>query len=240
MGGLDMSKPQVVSESEWLEARKALLAKEKEFTRLRDELSRARRAMPWVKVEKDYVFEGPNGPLTLAELFAGKRQLIVYHFMFGPDWEVGCKSCSFWADNYDGIVAHLKQRDANLVATSRAPIAKLEAFRQRMGWRFTWASSLGSDFNFDYQASFTPEQMAKGEVYYNFEQRGFPATEAPGISVFSKDDAGAIHHTYSCYARGLDMLNGAYHYLDLLPKGRDEQQLPYHMDWVKLHDLYSA
>jgi predicted dithiol-disulfide oxidoreductase (DUF899 family) len=235
-----MSKQQVVSESEWVEARKALLAKEKEFTKLRDELSRARRALPWVRVEKNYVFEGTKGPLTLAELFAGKRQLIVYHFMFGPDWEVGCKSCSFWADNYDGVVTHLRQRDANLVAISRAPIAKLEAFHRRMGWHFTWASSLGNDFNFDYQASFTPEQLAKGEVYYNFEQRGFPATEAPGISIFIKDDAGAIHHTYSCYARGLDMLNSAYHYLDLLPKGRDEEKLPYHMDWVKLHDLYGA
>jgi predicted dithiol-disulfide oxidoreductase (DUF899 family) len=235
-----MSQQQIVSESEWVEARKALLAKEKEFTRLRDELSRARRALPWVKVEKSYVFQGPNGPLPMAELFAGKQQLIVYHFMFGPDWEVGCKSCSFWADNYDGIVAHLCQRDANLVAISRAAIARLEAFRQRMGWHFTWVSSLGNDFNFDYQASFKPEELAKGQVYYNFERRGFPATEAPGISVFSQDDAGAIYHTYSCYARGLDMLNGAYHYLDLLPKGRDEDKLPYHMDWVKLHDLYGA
>jgi predicted dithiol-disulfide oxidoreductase (DUF899 family) len=235
-----MSKQQVVSESAWLEARKALLTKEKEFTRLRDELSQARRDMPWVRVGKDYVFQGPSGPHTLAELFAGKRQLIVYHFMFGPDWEVGCKSCSFWADNYNGIVAHLRQRDANLVAISRAPIAKLEAFRQRMGWHFTWVSSHGNDFNFDYQASFKPEELAKGQVYYNFEQRGFPATEAPGISVFSKDDSGTVYQTYSCYARGLDMLNGAYHHLDLLPKGRDEEKLPYHMDWVKLHDLYGA
>jgi predicted dithiol-disulfide oxidoreductase (DUF899 family) len=235
-----MGKHQIVSADAWLEARKTLLAKEKEFTRLRDELSRARRALPWVRVHKNYVFEAPQGPLTMAELFAGKRQLIVYHFMFGPDWEAGCKSCSFWADNYDGITVHLKQRDANLVAISRAPIARLEAFRKRMGWRFTWVSSLGNDFNFDYQVSFTPEQMAKGDVYYNYTQRKFPATEAPGISVFVKDDDGAIHHTYSCYARGLDMLNGAYHYLDLLPKGRDEERLPYHMDWVKLHDLYGA
>ena len=235
-----MSKQQVVSENEWIAARKALLAKEKEFTRLRDELSQARRAMPWVRVDKDYVFQGPDGALSLAELFAGKQQLIVYHFMFGPDWEAGCKSCSFWADNFDGIVTHLQQRDANLVAISRAPIAKLEAFRKRMGWHFTWVSSLGNDFNFDYQASFTPEALAQGKVYYNYEQRGFPATEAPGISIFSKDESGAIYHTYSCYARGLDMLNGAYHYLDLLPKGRDEEKLPYHMDWVKLHDLYGA
>ncbi|HUN49852.1 MAG TPA: thioredoxin family protein [Candidatus Sulfotelmatobacter sp.] len=235
-----MEEHQVVSAGEWLEARKALLAREKEFTRLRDELSRARRALPWVRVEKEYVFAGPHGSLTLADLFAGRRQLIVYHFMFGPDWEAGCKSCSFWADNYNGITVHLRQRDANLVVVSRAPVARLEAFRKRMGWSFPWVSSLGSDFNFDYQASFTAEAMAKGEVYYNYTRSEFPAEEAPGVSVFIKDDAGTIHHTYSCYARGLDMLNGAYHHLDLLPKGRDEENLPYHMDWVKLHDLYES
>ena len=234
-----MSTHRIVSQEEWLEARKAHLAREKEFTRLRDQLSRERRALPWVKVEKDYVFQGPNGPESLGDLFDGRSQLLVQHFMYGPDWEEGCPSCSFWADSYDGFVVHLAQRDVTMVTVSRAPLEKLDAFGRRMGWSFKWVSSLGSDFNRDFQASFTPDEMAKGEMTYNYETRGFPADEAPGVSVFIKNEDGEIFHTYSCYARGLDMLNGAYHYLDLVPKGRDEDDLPYSMAWVRRHDEYA-
>ena len=234
-----MSTHRIVSQEEWLQARKAHLAREKEFTRLRDQLSRERRALPWVKVEKDYVFQGPNGPESLGDLFDGRSQLLVQHFMYGPDWEEGCPSCSFWADSYDGFVVHLAQRDVTMVAVSRAPLEKLDAFRRRMGWSFKWVSSLGSDFNRDCQVSFTPDEMAKGEMTYNYETRGFPTDEAPGVSVFIKNEDGEIFHTYSCYARGLDMLNGAYHYLDLVPKGRDEDDLPYSMAWVRRHDEYA-
>lgn len=234
-----MSTHRIVSQEEWLEARKAHLTREKEFTRLRDQLSRERRALPWVKVEKDYVFQGPNGPESLGDLFDGRSQLLVQHFMYGPDWEEGCPSCSFWADSYDGFVVHLAQRDVTMVAVSRAPLVKLDAFKRRMGWSFKWVSSLGSDFNRDFQVSFTPDEMAKGEMTYNYETRGFPADEAPGVSVFIKNEDGEIFHTYSCYARGLDMLNGAYHYLDLVPKGRDEDDLPYSMAWVRRHDEYA-
>ena len=234
-----MSTHRIVSQEEWLQARKAHLAREKEFTRLRDQLSRERRALPWVKVEKDYVFQGPNGPESLGDLFGGRSQLLVQHFMYGPDWEEGCPSCSFWADSYDGFIVHLAQRDVTMVAVSRAPLEKLDAFKRRMGWSFKWVSSLGSDFNRDFQVSFTPEEMAKGEMTYNYETRGFPADEAPGVSVFARNEDGEIFHTYSCYARGLDMLNGAYHYLDLMPKGRDEDDLPYSMAWVRRHDEYA-
>ncbi|MBV8565832.1 MAG: DUF899 domain-containing protein [Methylobacteriaceae bacterium] len=233
-----MQQHPVVSREEWIEARTRFLAKEKEFTRLRDELSEERRALPWVRVDKKYAFEGPAGRETLADLFGGRHQLIVYHFMFDPSWEAGCKSCSFWADNYNGIIAHLNQRDVTHVAVSRAPLAKLEAFRQRMGWTFKWVSSHESDFNFDYQVSFRPEDLAKGEVVYNYAKRKSSMTELPGLSVFYKDDAGQIFHTYSCYARGLDLLNSAYNHLDLVPKGRDEADLPFSMSWVRLHDLY--
>ena len=234
-----MSTHRIVSQEEWLQARKAHLAREKEFTRLRDQLSRERRALPWVKVEKDYVFQGPNGPESLGDLFGGRSQLLVQHFMYGPDWEEGCPSCSFWADSYDGFSVHRAQRDVTMVAVSRAPLEKLDAFKRRMGWSFKWVSSLGSDFNRDFQVSFTPEEMAKGEMTYNYETRGFPADEAPGVSVFARNEDGEIFHTYSCYARGLDMLNGAYHYLDLMPKGRDEDDLPYSMAWVRRHDEYA-
>ena len=227
---------QVVSREEWLAARKALLAKEKAFTRERDQLSRERRALPWVKVDKAYVFHGPNGKETLSDLFAGNGQLLVYHFMFGPDWNEGCPSCSFWADNYNGIVEHLKHRDVTLVAISRAPLEKLAAYKRRMGWSFKWVSSLGNDFNHDYHVSFTPEEQKN--AVYNYTAQGFGTSEAPGISVFAKDEAGHIFHTYSCYARGLDMLNGAYHLLDLVPKGRDEDGLSYPMAWVRRHDQY--
>jgi predicted dithiol-disulfide oxidoreductase (DUF899 family) len=227
----------VVSREEWREARKAHLAKEKEFTRLRDELSRQRRELPWERVDKDYVFEGANGKETLADLFAGKSQLVVYHFMFDPGWDAGCKSCSFWADNFNGIGAHLAHRDASFLAISRAPYAKLAAYKKRMAWGFKWVSSFGTDFNFDYNVSFKPEEVA-GTGYYNYEQIKPWGPEAAGISVFYKDAQGGMYHTYSCYQRGLDMMNDAYHYLDLTPKGRDEAGLPNTQAWVRRHDEY--
>ena len=227
-----------VSRREWIEARKAHLAREKEFTRLRDQLSAERRAMPWVRVDKPYVFERPEGKATLADLFDGRRQLIAYHFMFGPGWEEGCPSCSFLADHIDGAAVHLAQRDVTLLAVSRAPLRQIEAFKRRMGWRFTWVSAHGTDFNFDYRVSFTKEEIAKGAVDYNFELREFPSEEAPGISVFYKDEHGDVFHTYSAYARGLDLLVGAYNYLDLAPKGRDEGALAFTMAWVRHHDRY--
>lgn len=235
-----MAGHRVISRDEWLVARKALLAQEKELTRRRDELSEARRALPWVKVEKSYVFDGPAGRETLADLFAGRSQLLVYHFMFDPGWNDGCKSCSFWADGYNGVVAHLAQRDVTLIAVSRAPLEKLEAFRRRMGWSFKWVSSLATAFNYDYGVSFTPDDLAAGRNRYNFDTTTFGGPEAPGISVFYRDPAGAIFHTYSCYARGLDMMNGAYQLLDLVPKGRGEAGLPYPMAWVRLRDEYDS
>lgn len=227
----------VVAHEDWLAARKALLAKEKEFSRLRDELSRQRRELPWERVEKDYVFEGPDGNESLVDLFNGCRQLIVYHFMFGPDWEEGCKSCSFLADHYDPAIIHLRQRDTNLVTVSRAPLEKLQAFKKRMGWRFKWVSSLGNDFNWDYDVSFKPEEL-KRKVFYNYGMQHFPMAEAPGISVFVKDDTGGVFHTYSSYARGLDMFLGTYHFLDIVPQGRDEDGLSYTMEWLRHHDCY--
>lgn len=235
-----MENNRVVSRDEWLAARKQFLAKEKEFTRLRDELSRERRQLPWVRVDKSYVFDGPDGKKTLAELFDGRDQLIVYHFMFGPEWEAGCKSCSFWADNFDGIVSHLQQRDVTFVAVSRAPLATLESFKKRLGWSFPWYSSYGSDFNHDFGVSFSDNEVAKGEAIYNFDTQKPVVDEMPGTSVFFRDADGTVYRTYSCYARGLDMQNTAYHYLDLAPKGRDEADLPFTMAWVKLHDEYTA
>ena len=235
-----MQNYKVVSKDKWLAARREHLAKEKEFTRLRDQLSQERRELPWVKVEKEYLFDGLNGKETLPDLFDGRSQLIVYHFMYGPDWAEGCPSCSFWADNFNGIVIHLNHRDINLVAVSRARRDQLEAYQKRMGWSFKWVSSFGSDFNRDYHVSFTPEEMKKGEVFYNFRINKFPSDEAPGISVFYKNEQGDVFHTYSCYARGLDMLNGAYHFMDLAPKGRDEDDLPYSMAWLRHHDKYAG
>ena len=229
---------QVVSREEWLAARKQLLSQEKEFTRLRDRLSAERRGLPWVKVDKQYVFDGPHGKEALADLFDGRSQLLVYHFMFGPGWEQGCPSCSFVSDHIDGANWHLPQRDVTLLAVSRAPLAEIEAFKQRMGWRFKWMSSYGNDFNRDFHVSFTPDEMARGEVYYNYTMTEFPSEEAPGLSAFYKDPSGAVYHTYSTYARGLDMLVGAYNYLDLAPKGRDEADLPWTMAWVRHHDRY--
>jgi len=228
----------VVDPEQWVAARKALLEKEKEFTRARDALSAARRALPWEKVDAAYTFAGPNGPETLADLFDGRSQLIVYHFMFDPTWDEGCKSCSFMADHFDPAIVHLAQRDVTMVAASTAPLAKLDAFRKRMGWKFKWVSSGDGPFNRDYQVTFTPEEIDKGTAYYNYTAGGFPVAEAPGLSVFYKDDAGQIFHTYSGYARGLDLYLTTYNYLDLVPKGRDEQDLPYSMGWLRLHDAY--
>jgi predicted dithiol-disulfide oxidoreductase (DUF899 family) len=226
-----------VSEAEWLIARKDLLTREKEFNRLRDELSRHRRELPWIKVGKEYVFDGPNGKETLADLFDGRSQLVVYHFMFGPGWEEGCKSCSYLADHFDGANWHLPHRDVTLVVISRAPLSEFEPYQKRMGWRFKWLSSYGNDFNFDYHVSFTKEDEAKNKVYYNYEIGEFMSDELPGLSVFFKDDNGDIFHTYSTYARGLDMLVGTYNFLDLVPKGRDENN-DSTMDWVRRHDSY--
>jgi predicted dithiol-disulfide oxidoreductase (DUF899 family) len=230
----------VVSHEEWVKARTELLAEEKEITRRRDILSQRRRDLPWVRVEKDYVFDGPNGRETLAQLFGPCRQLVIYHFMFDPGWGVGCKSCSWWADNFERNVVHLTNRDVTLIAVSRAPLGKLEAFKRRMSWNFKWVSSEGSDFNYDFNVSFTADEQVKGEAYYNYAVRHFAASERPGISVFYKDRSGAVFHTYSCYGRGLDMLNAGYHYLDLVTHGRDEEGLPYNQSWVRHRDSYGA
>jgi len=227
----------IVSEAEWLVARKDLLKREKEFTRQRDALSAARRELPMVKVEKKYVFEGPEGKETLADLFEGRSQLIVYHFMLGPGWEEGCKSCSFLADHFDGANWHLPHRDVTLVVISRAPLAELLSYKKRFDWHFKWVSSYGSDFNFDYHVSFTPEEEKKNKVYYNYTTGEFMSDELPGLSVFYKDENGDVFHTYSTYARGLDALVGTYNFLDLVPKGRDEDP-DATMSWVRRHDEY--
>ncbi len=228
----------VVSEKQWLAARKALLAKEKKFTRLRDQLNQQRRNLPWVKVDKEYVFEGPKGKETLSQLFDGTNQLIVYHFMFGPGWNEGCPHCSFWADHFDGPSLHLKQRDTTLVAISRAPLKELHRFKKRMGWKFKWVSSFNNDFNFDYHVSFTPEEIRSGTLFYNYGKLEMDIDEREGVSAFYKDPKGDVFHTYSSYARGIDMLNTTYHFLDLTAKGRNED--PAHtQDWVRYHDKYS-
>jgi predicted dithiol-disulfide oxidoreductase (DUF899 family) len=227
---------QVVAGDKWIEARKKLLAKEKKFTRLRDELSEQRRRLPWEIVRKEYVFEGPDGRETLSDLFDGRGQLVVYHFMFAPDWDAGCPHCSRWADNFNGIIVHLNQRDVTMVAVSHAPYSKLAAYRERMGWSFKWMSSAGSDFNFDFHVSFTEQEVAKKRALYNFKLQNPGVSEREGVSVFYKDAKGRVFHTYSTYARGIDMLCLDYHYLDLVPKGRDERgRGPY---WVRRHDEY--
>src|SRR5450432_1617580 len=228
----------VVPEGEWLAARKELLIKEKEFTRLRDELSRQRRELPMEKVEKQYSFIGPKGKETLADLFAGKSQLIIYHFMLGPGWKEGCPSCSYLADGFDSAAIHLPHRDTTLAVISRATFLEIEAFKKRMGWQFKWVSSFGSDFNYDYHVSFSKEEKANGKVYYNYDMMDFPSEEGPGASVFYKNESGEIFHTYSAYARGLDPMVGTYQWLDLTPKGRDEDGLANSMAWVRHHDKY--
>jgi len=227
-----------VSHDEWIAARKEFLKKEKEFTRQRDEISRLRRALPWEKVEKNYELEGPTGKVSLSDLFGSRSQLVIYHFMLGPGWKEGCPSCSYISDHFDGMTIHLANRDVTLAVVSRAPSSEIEAFKQRMGWKFRWVSSNASDFNFDYQVSVTPEEVGKKQVYYNYEMMEFPAEDRPGLSVFAKDASGAIFHTYSSYARGLDILVGAYNFLDLVPKGRDEAGLKHTMAWVRHHDKY--
>lgn len=230
----------VVAKDRWLTQRKALLAREKELTRLRDQIARERRALPWTRVEKNYTFDTPDGPRTLADLFEGRRQLLVQHFMLGPDWEQGCPSCSYMADHVEGMKVHLEHRDVTLLAVSRAPLDQIERFRRRMGWQFKWVSAYGSDFNYDFGVSFKSEEWAEGqgEVYYNYSVRPFPAEEAPGISVFYKNDAGEVFHTYSTYERGVEVMMGTYNLLDLTPKGRDEHNAVYTMDWVRHHDCY--
>lgn len=236
-----MNTRQIVSHEEWVAARKELLRKEKEFTQLRDTLSQQIRDLPWERVEKTYVFDGPDGPESLTDLFAGKRQLVVYHFMFDPEWENGCKSCSLMADHFDPVLVHLQQRDVSLVAVSRAPLAKLTAFKQRMGWGFKWVSSHANEFNWDYHVSFTPAQVQRQEFYYNYQMgTDFPGSELPGLSVFYKDETATIFHTYSSFARGLDSFLGVYRFLDIVPKGRDEEAFGYGMEWVRHHDRYEG
>src|SRR5216117_1677659 len=224
----------VVSHEEWLSARTAFLVKEKEFTRLRDELSRQRRELPWEKVDKQYIFDGPHGKETLADLFENRSQLVIYHFMFSPEWDEGCPHCSHWADNFNGIIVHLNQRDVTMIAVSRAPYSKLTKYEKRMGWDFKWVSSYDTDFNFDYHVSFRPEELDRKEAFYNYNLQDSNSSEREGVSVFYKDPAGRVFHTYSAYARGIDMLNVAYHYLDLVPKGRDEGGQGLY--WVRRHD----
>ncbi len=230
------SMHRIANNEDWLAARRELLAEEKAFQQARDALAQKRRALPWRKIETRYVFETEIGPRSLAELMGDTSQLLVYHFMFHPDWDEGCKSCSFWADSYNGSVAHLRARDVSLVAVSRAPLSKLLAYRGRMGWHFPWVSSAGTSFNFDFGVSFTPEQAA-GEVDYNYRVAGGRPEDLPGISVFARD-GDDVYHTYSTYARGLDPYNTTYQLLDLVPKGRDEDDLPYPQDWVKRRDEY--
>jgi len=230
--------PSIVSESEWLAARLELLRDEKKLLRLQDELAARRRQLPWVKVDKPYVFSRPAGHVTLADLFDGRSQLVVQHFMLGPDWEEGCKSCSFMLDHFNAAAVHLPARDVSFAVVSRAPLAEILHFKQRMGWNVNWVSAHDTDFNHDYQVSFTPGEMAKGDLYYNYGLRPFPHEEAPGVSVFARDAAGAVFHTYSTYGRGVEFIMGTYHILDLVPKGRDETGLDYGMEWLRHHDRY--
>jgi predicted dithiol-disulfide oxidoreductase (DUF899 family) len=232
-----METHKVVSRDEWLVARKALLADEKALSRARDKVNAQRRELPWVKVDKEYVFDTPTGKQTLSQLFDGRSQLIVYHFMFGPGWKEGCPGCSFLSDHIDGANLHLAHHDVTLLAVSRAPRREFEPFKKRMGWHFTWVSSEGSDFNFDYHVSATDQEKAAGKMNYNFETIDSASDELPGISAFYKDEAGQVFHTYSTYARGGEMLIGAYHYLDMAPKGRNEKEI---MDWMKHHDRYET
>jgi predicted dithiol-disulfide oxidoreductase (DUF899 family) len=232
-----MSHQPVVSRDQWLEARKAHLHDEKEFTRLRDRLSEQRRKLPWVKIDKDYTFDGPTGKVSLADLFDGRSQLLIYHFMFAPEWSQGCKSCSLLADHYNPAIIHLQHRDVSFVTVSRAPIDKITAFRDRMGWSFPWVSSYSNDFNRDFGVYFSDEELASGLAIYNYVSQPYPITDLPGLSVLYRDDSGDIFHTYSTYARGLDIFISAYNFLDVCPKGRDEEATP-GMSWVRHHDRY--
>jgi predicted dithiol-disulfide oxidoreductase (DUF899 family) len=235
---MNQATHKVVSPEEWLAARKEFLKKEREFTRLRDELSRERRELPWEKVEKKYVFQGRDGTETLADLFDGRSQLLVYHFMFGPGWKEGCPSCSFLADSFDAAALHMAQRDTSFAVISRATLPEIEAFHKRMGWKFKWVSSNGTDFNYDFHVSFSKEERESGKTYYNYASTDFPSEEGPGLSAFSQR-GDEIFHTYSTYARGLDILLPTYNFLDMTAKGRDEDGLPYPMAWIRHHDRYS-
>jgi predicted dithiol-disulfide oxidoreductase (DUF899 family) len=228
----------VVSRAAWLEARRRLMTEEKALTRERDRLAAARRALPWLRVETPYGFDTPDGRRTLEDLFAGRSQLLIYHFMFPDAWEAGCKSCSFWADGYAGVGVHLAARDVTMVTVSKAPLPKLQAFKARMGWTFPWVSSAPSDFNRDFGVSFTPEEIASKARLYNFETQPFGVAEAPGVSVFARTASGEVFLTYQCFSRGLDALNPAYQLLDLVPRGRDEGDRP--MSWLRHHDAYEA
>jgi predicted dithiol-disulfide oxidoreductase (DUF899 family) len=230
----------IVPQDEWLAARKTLLAKEKEFTKARDALSAARRDLPWVKVDQDYAFDTPQGRKTLADLFGNKSQLVVYHFMLGPGWVQGCPSCSYLADHFDGMTTHLAQRDVTFMAVSRAPLAEIEAYKKRMGWRFPWASSFGTDFNRDLGVTFSKDEADAQATAYNYGTVPVNSEELPGLSAFYKNERGEIFHTYSTYARGLDILVGTYNVLDMAPKGRDEDSLPWSMAWVRRHDEYET
>lgn len=230
---------EVVTRDEWLEARKDLLAREKAATRERDEIARLRRELPWVRVGQEYVFDDAAGKLTLADLFDGRSQLVVYHFMFDPAWSQGCKSCSLVADHYNPAVIHLAHRDVSMVTVSRAPLEKIAAFKRRMGWSFRWVSSAGNTFNRDFRVSFDEGERTSGLPVYNFSTIAFPISEAPGLSVFTKDENGEIYHTYSTYARGLDIFLGVFQILDCVPKGRDEEDIPI-MSWVRHHDRYDG
>jgi predicted dithiol-disulfide oxidoreductase (DUF899 family) len=232
--------PHIVSSDQWLAARRELLRQEKELLRRQDQLATTRRALPWVKVDHDYVFTGPTGPVPLAELFAGRSQLVVQHFMLGLDWDEGCKSCSFMLDHFNAAAVHLPARDVSFAVISHAPIAEILPFRQRMGWNVVWVSAHGTTFNRDYHVSFTPAEMAAGQVYYNYGLQSFPVEEAPGVSVFTRNATGTIYHTYSTYGRGVEFIMGTYHILDLTPKGRAEDELAYGMEWLRHHDRYAA
>jgi len=229
----------VVSQKEWLAARKKLLAKEKKFSKLRDALNHERRKLPWVKIEKEYVFDGPNGKVTLADLFCGRRQLLIYHFMFGPGWKEGCPHCSFWADHFDSVNIHIGQRDTAFAVVSRAPWSEIEPFKRRMGWRFKWVSSFNADFNFDFNVSFTPEQQKSGKAIYNYAPLDMDVDEREGVSAFYRDKNGDVYHTYSSYERGIDLMNTTYNFLDLTAKGRDENP-DATQDWVRYHDEYKG
>lgn len=231
-------KPSVVSPEKWLAARREFLREEKELTKLRDRLAARRRELPWVKIEKAYTFDSPGGHVSLADLFDGRSQLLVQHFMLGPGWEEGCKSCSFMMDHFNPTAVHLNARDVSFAAISHAPLNEILSFKARMGWAVNWVSSYGTDFNRDFHVSFTEQEIARGQVNYNYTKMDFPKTEAPGISVFARDPKGTVYHTYSTYGRGLEVIMGTYHLLDLVPKGRDEDELEYGMEWVRHHDRY--
>jgi predicted dithiol-disulfide oxidoreductase (DUF899 family) len=235
---INLDNHQIASKNEWIAARKVLLKKEKEFTALRDQLSQQRRDLPWVAVDKEYVFDGPNGKQTLLDLFDGRSQLIIYHFMYDPNWDAGCPSCSFWADNFNNIIVHLNQRDVTMIAVSRAPYSKIDSYKKRLGWDFKWVSSFDTYFNHDYYVSFTSEELEKKEGFYNYTIQDPTVSELPGVSVFYKDPSGKIYHTYSAYSRGIDILNNTYNYLDIVPKGRDEDGYEFSMAWVRRHDEY--